>query len=160
MKYVLALLFIASPAFASGTYHEEDGNAITQCRGAFVGPYEDGLRSRPLAIVNEGDAATFINCGWRAPTNSYGQEWVAIVLTNVNGPGRYVQCQGVFGKEDTGANYIARGVYVPAGGHGTVKWHYQQDNGGARWATNASAQCLLPPGMGIARTPQGYRQRP
>lgn len=162
MKYAAALAFslasLASPAMATDTLVVEDGNAITLCRGARP-IYETQLRSRPLAIVNESEQPSFVNCGWRAPTNSYGQEWVAVVLTNVDGPTRTVNCTGVFGTEDDGADYVTKSISVPEGGLATIQWKYQQDNGGDRWKTNSAVQCLLPTGMGIARTPQAYRQK-
>lgn len=161
MKYGFALACslasLAAPAMATDTLVVEDGNAITLCRGARPA-YETQLRSRPLAIVNESQDTSFVNCGWRAPTNSYGQEWVAVVLTNVDGPTRTVNCTGVFGTEDEGAEYVTKSVSVPQGGLAMIKWKYQQDNAGDRWQTNSAVQCLLPTGVGIARTPQAYRQ--
>ncbi len=145
-------------ASATDVFQQENGNAANTCTPALT-QYDIGLRRRPLGITNEGTAAAFVNCAFRAPTNSYGQEDFAVKLRNYNAVARTVVCTGVIGVEDGQVRYSAKSVSVPAGGSALVQWTYGNDNNGARMQTNTGLQCLLQPGIAMTELPQTFRQK-
>lgn len=152
----LSTALVADFAYATNndqSYVEENGNAISICKGALPA-YETVLRQRPLAMVNEGTIASFVNCGFRAPTNSKGQERFAVYLKNFGPNTVTVRCTGVIGVEDN-AHYVARSVTLSPGQSKEVRWD-KNDNGGYLIRTNSGLQCLLPANVGMTKLPQAY----
>lgn len=154
------LLGVGSIGTASATdvFQQENGNAANTCTPALT-QYDIGLRRRPLGITNEGAIGAFVNCAFRAPTNSYGQEDFAVKLRNYNAVATVVTCTGVIGVEDGNPTYSPKLVTVPAGGSAMAKWTYMADYAGVRMQTNTGLQCLLPPGIAMTELPQTFRQK-
>lgn len=163
LAVALNLLLVAGFAAASSNttgshaYVEESGNAISICKGALPA-YETLLRQRPLAMVNEGQFAAFVNCGFRAPTNSKGQDWFAATLKNYSTTSVTVRCTGVFGVEGNNARYVVKSVTLAPGQAKEVRWS-KTDNNGQLIQTNTGLQCLLPPQVALTELPQAYYQR-
>ncbi len=150
-----AVALLQNPAFATNnnTYVEENGNAISICKGALPA-YESLIRQRPLAMVNESERPAYVNCGFRAPTNAYGQKSFAVRLKNFGNSGVTVRCTGVIGVEDN-ASYTPRSTYLAPGQTRTVSWS-KSDNNGHYIRTNTGLQCYLPPHVGMTELPQVY----
>jgi hypothetical protein len=157
---LLALAAASACASASTTdvLQNENGNAMNNCRGALP-VHEASLRSRPLALVNESGAPAYVNCAFRAPTNSAGQEAFGAVLHNYGEATVSVNCVGVIGVDDGQATYIARTVSIGPGQRKLLNFDYQTDNESKRFQTNTGLQCLLPANVGINETPQTFRQK-
>lgn len=135
---------VAAPAYATGSRFKLAGNAITQCRGALP-VYESGLRSRPLALANEGYATTFVNCGFVRQSNSYGIEQVQIRMGNLGPIPFTTTCTGIGGVEGREGNvYNSRSVTVWPGDIVTITFTAEDLGGGSYLNTNASLQCKLP----------------
>ena len=155
---ILTLALASLTAHATDTTQVENGNAVNTCKAPFQ-IYEAGMRQRPLAIVNEGTGTNFINCAFRATTNSYGQNEFAVKLRNYNAGPVAVRCTGVFGVEDgTDNQYSVKLTAIPGNGSALVIWT-KADYRGARWQTNSSLQCLLPPGVGMTELPQSFQAK-
>jgi hypothetical protein len=152
----LLMAFVAAPASASDVLQLENGNAMNNCRGALP-VHEASLRSRPL--VNESGRPAFVNCAFRAPTNSYGQESFGAMLHNYGDVAVSVNCLGVMGVDDGTATYIPRTVSLGAGQRKLLKFDYVADNDNKRIQANTGLQCLLPADVGINETPQSFRQK-
>lgn len=149
---------VAAPAYATDVLQQENGNAVNTCTPALT-QYDTALRRRPRAIVNEGSGISFVNCAFRAPTNSFGQEDFAVKLRNYNNTAVTVVCTGIIGVEDDVTNYIVKNIVVPANGAALAKWTYQADNNNARIQTNTGLQCALKPLTGMTELPQTFRQK-
>lgn len=154
----LLLALATSPAFATDVLQKENGNAMNNCRGALP-VHEASLRSRPLALVNESGSPAYVNCAFRAPTNSAGQEAFGAVLHNYGDATVSVNCVGVVGVDDGQATYILRTVSLDAGQRKLLNFDYVTDNESKRFQTNTGLQCLLPSNVGINETPQTFRQK-
>ena len=154
----LLLALATSPAFATDALQMENGNAMNNCRGALP-VHEASLRSRPLALVNESGAPAYVNCAFRAPTNSAGQEAFGAVLHNYGDATVSVNCVGVVGVDDGQATYILRTVQLDPGQRKLLNFDYVTDNESKRFQTNTGLQCLLPSNVGINETPQAFRQK-
>lgn len=153
-------LTIATVGTASATdvLQKENGNAANTCTPALT-QYDIGLRRRPLGITNEGTGGAFVNCAFRAPTNSYGQEDFAVKLRNYKSVAIQVSCTGVIGVEDGDATYVLKRVTVPANGSAMAQWTYVNDYANERMQTNTGLQCFLPPGIAMTELPQTFRQK-
>ncbi|MBC7991392.1 MAG: hypothetical protein H7Y19_17680 [Luteimonas sp.] len=154
----LLLTLATSPAFATDALQLENGNAMNNCRGALP-VHEASLRSRPLALVNESGGPAYVNCAFRAPTNSAGQEAFGAVLHNYGDATVSVNCVGVVGVDDGQATYIPRTVSLAPGQRKLLNFDYVTDNENKRFQANTGLQCLLPANVGINETPQAFRQK-
>lgn len=109
---VAVMLSFSPTASATGSAFQLSGNAIAQCKGALP-VYENGLRSRPLAIVNETNTTpSFVNCGLLHQSNSYGYNWIKFRLGNVGNNGANntsvnvtTACTVIAGREGENATY-------------------------------------------------------
>jgi hypothetical protein len=110
-------------------------------------------------LVNESGSPAFVNCAFRAPTNSFGQEAFGAVLHNYGAVAVSVNCIGVIGVDDGEARYIPRTVSLAPGQRKLLNFDYVTDNQNKRIQANTGLQCLLPANVGINETPQTFRQK-
>ena len=142
---ILLLALIASPAYA-GQPEWESGNAVNTCRAAMT--FRDiGVRSRPLALVNEGTSGTYINCAFRSNFKDGVIEFGGM-LQNYTAADTTVHCTGVIGADDGDASYIVKSIDVPAGTRRYIKW---RDSDG--FEGNVGFQCYLPAAVGLNELP-------
>lgn len=161
----LAVLCSMSAAHATDVLQVEDGNAITNCKGPLPF-YDTVLRQRPLAIVNESTRPVFVNCSYRAPVNSYGQNMFGVMLHNYSNEPVNVHCTFIIGVDDGNATYHPVDTAVGPGQR-ILAAYSTGDTGGVRWGNshandkreNSSVQCNLPPSVGINETPQSFQQK-
>ena len=147
MKLLLIciLALVASPALA-GQPEWESGNAVNTCRAAMT--FRDiGVRSRPLALVNEGTAGTYINCAFRADVKDGVIEFGGM-LQNYGQQAVTVACTGVIGADDGDASYLVKSIDLPAGTRRYIKW---RDSDG--FEGNVGFQCYLPASVGLNELP-------
>jgi len=142
-KSLLFLLFLIVPlTVLAGDPEWESGNAVNNCRAAMT--FRDiGVRSRPLALVNEGDVGTYINCAYRVNVKD-GSYRFGAVLQNYGQSNTTVNCTGVHGVDDGGGEYWTKSLDVPAGTRRYIEW--RRDAG---WESNVGFQCYLPPDTGL-----------
>lgn len=152
---LVSALAVAGNQQGNHTYNEMSGNAISICKGALPA-YETMLRQRPLALANEGTEDTYVNCGFRSPTNSQGTEWFSVELRNLGNQEVTVSCTGVMGTEGNNAVYSTRSVNLPAGAYRSMKWTWGQDYQGEKIQTNTGFQCKLPPQVALTKLNQAY----
>lgn len=147
-------LFASAPALATGSGYEASVNAVGACKSALP-IYESGMRQRPLAIANESaDKSSFINCSMPRQTNSYGTEWISAGIKNMRTEGPVtVSCTAVIGVEGGANDYVVRTLEVAPGAVATLKWTAPS----ARWQSNTSFQCMLPPGAAVTEIRNRFR---
>lgn len=161
LTLIAILLFcsISYAANATDSYIEESGNATSSCHTALPS-FDNPIRFRPLAVVNEGTVNGFVTCSNRAAINSHGTVWFSATFKNLSHTegSKEVTCTGVIGKDTGDAQYIIKSVILAPGGRNTMSWHKDQDNDGMYWKLNTNFSCNLPPGVAINEVNNGYYQ--
>lgn len=154
MFYKTALLTLAlaatAPAFAASYTDAQStnlANAGAACLPALP-RYDGNVRKRPLAIFNEGTAASFVTCNFIVEENAYdsqgGVERFDITAKNQSDMPQTVRCTAVIGVDDGNARYIAQSVTLQPGERKRMEWSagsYGLPNG---WEGPINASCLLP----------------
>lgn len=154
MHFRIALLAAAltctSPAFAADYAEGQSTNLFNA--GATCLPalprYDGNVRKRPLAVVNEGTAASFVTCNFTvneyAADNYGGVERFDITAKNQSSAPQTVACTAVIGVDDGNARYIAQSVTLQPGERKKLEWTaaaYGLPNG---WEGPVNMSCLLP----------------
>lgn len=154
---VAAAALVGSMDFC-GTAHAADSsrnffqNAAGACKPALPA-FDGNIRTRPLAVANEGSATAFVSCSLpRAPAFSgdptYSINEVNVRIYNRTGAGAIVGCTLVTSFEAASSNYLPKTVNVPANGKAFISWTVAGDNGGAP-IFNPNFSCSLPPGLDV-----------
>jgi hypothetical protein len=155
----LATCLVAAPAIGVEKTMETSANATANCQGALPN-FEGAIRKRPLAVQNEGSAASFVSCSFSSEYDTEAQRPVSYFgafFTNGSATARTVTCTGVAGY-DTGDNtYVSKSVTVaPNRLEQADIFFVPGDIGGAGYYPLVSMSCNIPPGVGINDTYVGY----
>lgn len=166
MKYfMIALAMMLAMGNVNATNVTKDnGNASSMCDRALP-VYDNNVRKRPLAVVNEGASPSFVNCVYRTFSNTESNsitysdvKYFAVRVYNYTTEWHSVDCTGIVGTDGQMAQYMPKSQQVPPGGSRLYTWHHDTDNGGPFWKSNAAVQCLLPVNTGIGETHIHFRQ--
>src|SRR5690554_2713341 len=137
------LMAVASPPAQS---LEMQTLAAGACKSAL--PVFDGnIRSRPLAVQNEGTASAFVTCAQQAEIG-ITPRLISIVLVNTGADALTVNCtmvNGVFG-----ADYYSESMEVPAGANNAILRFRLPEQAVFNDSMHAFS-CSLPPETGISR---------
>ncbi|MGY1457511.1 MULTISPECIES: hypothetical protein [unclassified Luteimonas] len=139
-------------------YHANSSQPAARCQSALP-VFDTLIRKRPLAVQNEGDAATFITCafafdGAAALNNS------AILLdtyfSNFSGADAEVSCTAVTGYAGGENEYVSFSVVVPNESadpeEGNLFWYDTDFEAGGMEYSLIAISCNLPAGVGINDT--------
>lgn len=144
------LIAVSPPVLAVNVIRDELNLAATACQPALPA-YAGVLRTRPVAIQNEGDASAFVTCGLRGVKgNVRSVRRAGVYLRNNAATPKTVSCTLV----DTGVNmnnptYLVRSTVLAANQIPTLVEWTSADNGGTAFRYPAFS-CVLPPGTGIS----------
>lgn len=143
MKVVMiSVLALAAMSVNASERKWESGNAVNNCRAAQT--FRDvGVRSRPLALVNETNPGTYINCAFRTDKKDGSIEFRG-TLQNYSDVNRTINCTGVVGVDDGDAEYFVKSVDLPANSRRGIYW---RNNEG--FESNVGFQCYLPAQVGL-----------
>lgn len=151
-KYVLMIALssaISCPAWAGVAEGQSTNlfNAGATCLPALP-RYDSDVRKRPLAVVNEGSAPTFVTCNYTVDEEAYdakgGVERFEVTAKNQNTVANTVTCTAVIGIDDGNARYIVKSATLQPGQRTKIEWRapdYGLDNG---WEGPVNMSCLLP----------------
>ena len=147
----------STPATAEVIYSHASQPAA-RCQGALPA-FETAIRKRPLAVQNEGTAASFVTCGFE--TEIYqsltgGPIAVDIYFTNNTQQDQTVTCTAVTGWAGGDNEYVAFSTTIPAvdpeEGDGNIFWEDADFEGGGMETSLIAISCNLPAGVGINDT--------
>ena len=148
---ISTLLVLAPSVFAVNVTREELNIAPTACQPALP-IYAESLRTRPVAIQNEGTSTAFVTCGLRGVKgNVRSATRVGIYLRNNTSAAKTVNCTLV----DAGTNMNnpaqqVRSFPLTANQVPTLyEWTAATHNGGQAYRYPAFS-CMLPPGTGVS----------
>ena len=144
---LLALTGSVAPARAA----EVHTGAAAACRSAL--PAFDGdIRTRPLAMQNEGDAPAFVSCSNSngASSTAYYITVAGIYIQNRNAVATPVSCTLVTERLGGTNVYLTRTQTFSAGSSAFVLWN-MSDNGGNHLSAFVNFSCSLAPGIGVSR---------
>ncbi|MBB6599243.1 hypothetical protein [Luteimonas sp. MC1825] len=142
------------PATAQ-TSHANASQPAARCQGALPA-FETAIRKRPLAIQNEGNASSYITCGFEFDAGA-AIDNSAILLdtyfTNTTTAPVSLTCTAVTGWQ-TGANeFVSRTEVIAPGAQSEDMFWYADDFVGGGMASGLVAiSCNLPVGVGINDT--------
>lgn len=123
-------------------------NASAFCQGALPA-FAGTLRSRPLAVVNEGNAPAFVTCSFTTSPQFGIVNRLSVYFTNQNDSGSVqINCTGVFGVQRSAPVYLVKSVVVASGATANLAWE-AADNGGADLPGPGNISCAMPPGAGV-----------
>jgi len=140
----------STPATAEVIYSHASQPAA-RCQGALPA-FETAIRKRPLAVQNEGTAASFVTCGFE--TEIYqsltgGPIAVDIYFTNNTQQDQTVTCTAVTGWAGGENEFVAYEAVMAPGGDGSI-FVIDEDFANDGMATGLVAlSCRLPAGTGI-----------
>lgn len=143
-----AAILLGSEAGAAETERVMHQNASNACQGALPA-FAGTLRSRPLAVQNEGETTAFVTCS--LPTEgAFGNiNRLSVWFKNQNSGTRAVHCTGVFGAvRGPIADSVVKGVVVPGGG-GMAGLTWRPEDTGGTLKGPANVSCALGPGVGV-----------
>lgn len=170
MKSVLTaaiVLSLAGPAWATSVQQGRSTNLFNA--GAACLPalprYDTDVRKRPLAVVNEGNVATFVTCNYTVDQEAYdpggGVEWFDITARNQSQSARTVTCTAVIGVDDGQARYIVKSVNLQPGQRMEMAWRAADHGLPGGWEGPVNLSCLLPmlTGLNEGHVSWKYRDR-
>lgn len=115
--------------------------------------FDEAVRKRPLALANEGSAASFVTCNYtvdeRALRSKGGVERFDIIAKNQGSRAEMVTCTAVVGVDDGRASYLVQSVSLRPGERNAMEWvatDYGFANG---WEGPVNMSCLLPAGTAL-----------
>ena len=160
---IATLLWIAAPAAhaALATYSKEGGNA---CAGALP-VFDDALRKRPLAIVNEGTQPAYVTCAI-ALTERETDAWdlpqrVVVMIDNMTDAPTDVTCTMVNGTAEEVPAYYTNHRVFSSGQRAAMTWMPPADDPTEDFASSAVAvTCRLPSGVALERLSVTMDERP
>lgn len=157
---LLSALSAAQPAQAGGGFNlTQAANPTAWCQPAT--PFSDGfMRKRPLAIQNEGTAASFVTCS--IPLLLGGPISLRVEASSFNGTeGATVSCTMVSGSYEVGVEprRITKSLSINDDNSvNTVQWDGPDFEGLTLNDGLVNLSCLLPPGTGLNRITLVNRQ--
>lgn len=128
-------------------------NPTARCQGALP-VFETAIRKRPLAIENEGTAATFVTCSFEASTydSTSGILMLDTYFSNKSATDANVTCTAVTGYNGGTNEYVSLTTAVPANSTGANPFWLDEDFEGFMPDGLVSISCNLPPGVGVNDT--------
>ncbi len=136
---VLSSLYAVTPPAKALEYQTLAAGA---CKSALP-VYDGNIRSRPLAVQNEGWSLAFVTCTQQNDTAVRASN-ASIALVNTTGGAVTVNCTLV---EDTlPATYTARSVTIAAGAKSGIVFLPEADT---EFYFRFAFSCGIPPGVGI-----------
>ena len=141
-----SLCAIARPAMAQ----EYQTLAAGACKSALP-VYDGNIRSRPLAVQNEGTALAFVTCTQQNDTAVRAPD-ATVAIVNTTDAAAVVNCTMV--SDSFPPAYVAKSVTVAAGQRSGIV--FAPDGGGDLFYRFAFS-CGLPPGTGIAAVAVTHR---
>ncbi len=143
----LPALTLLGLAFAAGAPPAESAVMNTLAAGACKSalPVYDGLiRTRPLAVQNEGTSSAFVSCAQPADPFGTRPRYILIYLINQGSTARTLSCTLVVGS--TSPSYSTKSLTVLPG----MAREMEFASGGVLYSSGLHAfSCNLPPGTGI-----------
>lgn len=166
MASLLPAILLAVPAKAADEDLQNSSNPVGLCQGALP-VYETSLRSRPLAVTNEGQTPAYVTCAFTTTLDQGGTlppqivSYYGAFFANQKSFDQIVTCTGVTGYENgdnTVTTYETQSVTVLANnvpGTPTTGYIFFGDTN-LRYQLVAMS-CQLPPGVSINDTYVGYK---
>ena len=148
---IAALLALATSGRADAI--EIQTGAAGACKSALPA-FDGNIRTRPLAVQNEGTAAAFVSCSNsnRTADNSFRNTIVGIWVQNNNATVVNVSCtfvDGILGS----AEFHPKTQLFGANSGAFIAWQAPE---GDPYTPFANFSCNLPPGVGISRIAYVY----
>lgn len=110
--------------------------------------YDGNVRKRPLALVNEGAASSFVTCNYTVSSEAYdatgGVERFDIVAKNQGTSPATVTCTAVVGIDDGNARYLLQSVSLQPGERKKIEWTAANYGLPQGWEGPVNMSCLLP----------------
>ncbi len=148
----LALTAALLPASAANTQQFTAGAAMA-CRPALPA-FDGAIRTRPLAMANEGSTAAFVTCtNWSTPF-AHDNYNTLVELANRNAWGVNVNCTLVAGGDTYSLTYTPVTVSVPPNGRSNAIWG--NPSAGALLPGTLRYSCALPPGVDLLSVQWGF----
>ena len=145
----LAAWLAPATSHAQAFYYQQNAAPVHYCTNS-LSSAENGIRKRPLAIVNEGTVTKTISCSMPYNTaNEYTATGVYARFYNNGTAAATVNCTLVDGVSHLSAiTYYPKTLSLNAGASSQIVWTAAADNGGTDFlAPNLS--CSLPPAVEI-----------
>ncbi|MEN1956906.1 hypothetical protein [Luteimonas changyuni] len=156
---LFAALVVAAPAFSLDARSAEVSRYDFQGAAAICQPataaYGQSVRSRPLAVVNEGTSNTFVTCALRGDPRPGGRGAMKVLVETGAPVGRngIVSCTFVDGTQHgnvVDAVYRTKSASVAAGSRGvTLTWQPVEIAGAPEHIFRPAVQCMLSPGIAL-----------
>jgi hypothetical protein len=151
--FCAAAALAPSPADAATVQRYDVQGAAGACQPALAS-HAAALRTRPLAMVNEGSSPAFVTCTYRGDPSASGRRISKVLVNvgNVSGSPGVVNCTFVNGRDglDTAAVYRTKGALVNAGGAGVnLTWQPSEIAGTPTTISRPAVQCTLPKGTAV-----------
>lgn len=153
-----AALTSAVSANAASQLRNQYYQAAFNCHGALPA-FEGMLRTRPLAVANEGNATAYVTCGLTMEMAGEvgvqaGSQAVYVLLTNRSATPATVGCTLVEGYGGTRTASRPKTIQIQPGAYAELAWmHYENGGQHFRWP---SLSCALPAGVEINGTTQQF----
>lgn len=148
----LALASAATTSHAAGATRQYSIGASASCRPALPS-YDGAIRTRPLAMANEGGSSAFITCSnWSTPyaENNYN---TVVTLTNRSAIAVNVTCTLVAGEGNYGLTYTPQTLTLQPNGSNNLIWGTLAT---ANLPGTLRFSCSLPPGVELGQLLWGF----
>jgi hypothetical protein len=151
LKWTFAVLALGlcSQASALDLLSTNGTGAVGNCQAAMPA-YEGNVRKRPLSLVNESEATSYVTCALTTEEVSLNVTGFSTRLSNISSQPRTVSCTAVVGDELEGASYIVKSITLAPHADGTLAWG-TGDNNGLLFSKSVALSCALPPWVGLNR---------
>lgn len=145
-----ALLALAATTPAQAV--EVQMGATTACKSALPA-FDGNMRTRPLAMQNEGTVNAFVSCAHANVANNFDNEIdvAAVFLANNTTAPVSISCTLITDRLGAPNTYIPKTVTLGANARTNLIWTGQDDNNGDPLSNFVNFSCSLPPGTGISR---------
>lgn len=143
----MAALSLAAPVPAA----EVQTGAAAACRSALPA-FDGAIRTRPLAVQNEGAAPAFVSCSNSngASSTAYHVTVAGVYVKNQNAAATAVACTLVTERLGEPNVYLTKTQTFAPGASGFIIWS-TADNGGSHLSAFVNFSCSLAPGIGVSR---------
>lgn len=146
---VAMVLSVPAPANAQNGSSNVGGNAVNFCQSS-LSNLENGVRKRPLAIANEGDATKFVSCSMNIDAFGLPTTQAMLLVTNRSATTRAVSCTLVSGialpYPESVPVYVSKTASIQPGAYTVMQWLYDVDNAGEPFQL-VNFNCAVPPGV-------------
>jgi len=130
---------------------EQEGfssNPSARCQPALPA-FDEQVRKRPLAMVNQGTTNAFVNCAFETEINLSTAQLISVYVSNATAAPVDVTCTGISGYEGRTNEYLPLTMTVPAGEQSTSPFQWADNDFATGSAGLISVACTLPPGTAI-----------